>query len=193
MNYSERQIQIINTAISLIAEKGIQELTIKNISKKIGIVESAIYRHFASKQDILLGILTLFKENKDQILQSVQGTASGASEQLKAFFTKRFEQFSNNPAFASVIFSEDFFRNDKRLSEMVYQIMQETQQLIIEIIKAGQQQKELRDDVPADQLAAILTGTLRLIVTRWRLSEFSFDLQSEGQKLWQTIEKLIKE
>ncbi|MCB0284871.1 MAG: TetR family transcriptional regulator, partial [Calditrichaeota bacterium] len=37
--FSERQQQIINAAIELIAEKGIQQLTIKNLSKKIGVVE----------------------------------------------------------------------------------------------------------------------------------------------------------
>ena len=41
---SERQKEIINASLELIAESGIQSLTIKNLSKKIGLVESAIYR-----------------------------------------------------------------------------------------------------------------------------------------------------
>ncbi|MBL6964026.1 MAG: helix-turn-helix transcriptional regulator, partial [Candidatus Marinimicrobia bacterium] len=53
--YTERQDQIIQESIQLIAEKGIQGLTIKNISKAIGITEPAIYRHFDSKNDIILG------------------------------------------------------------------------------------------------------------------------------------------
>jgi len=43
---SSRQSEIINTAIKLIGEGGIQALTIKNISSEIGIAESALYRHF---------------------------------------------------------------------------------------------------------------------------------------------------
>ena len=43
----------MESALGLIAEKGIQGLTIKNLSKKIGISEPAIYRHFDSKSSIL--------------------------------------------------------------------------------------------------------------------------------------------
>ena len=50
--YTDRQNQIIQESIQLIAQKGIQGLTIKNISKAIGFSEPAIYRHFENKNDI---------------------------------------------------------------------------------------------------------------------------------------------
>lgn len=52
--HSERQNQIISETIRLIHTKGIQGLTIKNISNGIGVTEAAIYRHFKSKDEILL-------------------------------------------------------------------------------------------------------------------------------------------
>ena len=54
---SSRQSEIINTAIKLIGEGGIQALTIKNISSEIGIAESALYRHFKSKTEVLSTLL----------------------------------------------------------------------------------------------------------------------------------------
>ena len=62
-NFTERQNQIIQASLDLIANSGIHGLTIKNISKKIGISEPAIYRHFESKTDILLGIISKIKES----------------------------------------------------------------------------------------------------------------------------------
>jgi AcrR family transcriptional regulator len=191
-HYTKRQQEIINIAIDLMARKGVQELTIKNLSQKIGIVESAIYRHFKSKQDILLGILNIFKENKEEIFAAIEEVSSSPLAQLHILFNKRFEHFSKNPAVASVIFSEDFFRNDKRLSQMVYDIMQINQSIIIDIVKRGQLAGEIRNDLQAKQLSFILTGALRLIVTQWRLSEFDFDLVAEGRNVWQTLEKMIK-
>jgi len=61
-NQTDRQTEILLVALELIGKKGIQGLTIKNISKEIGISEPAIYRHFASKSDIILGVLSNFKE-----------------------------------------------------------------------------------------------------------------------------------
>ncbi len=50
-DFTVRQKQIIQESIQLIADKGIQGLTIKNISKSIGISEPAIYRHFDNKNN----------------------------------------------------------------------------------------------------------------------------------------------
>ena len=191
-NFTKRQKEIIDTAIELIAEKGIQELTIKNLSKKIGIAESAIYRHFTSKMDILLGILALFRKSKEQMNLELQELKVSPAEKLKQMLLRRFSYFSANRAIASVIFSEELFRNDRRLSEQVYQIMQTNQQAIIGLIEAGQHSGEFRKDVPAKELAFMITGALRLIVTQWRIAEFGFDLQEEGQRLWKTVEALLK-
>jgi AcrR family transcriptional regulator len=43
---SDRQKEIIEVSLALIAENGIQGLTIKNLAKRIGFSESAIYRHY---------------------------------------------------------------------------------------------------------------------------------------------------
>jgi len=189
--FTKRQQEIINAAIELIAEKGIQELTIKNLSRKIGIAESAIYRHFASKMDILLGVLAIFRDSKERLNNGLQKMNSSATEKLKQMLLGRFAHFSQNRALASVIFSEELFRNDRRLSDQIYEIMRVNQNVIIDIIREGQLAGEFRNDVPDQELAFMITGALRLIVTHWRLSDFKIDLQEEGQKLWYTIERLI--
>lgn len=189
--FTKRQQEIINTAIELIAEKGIQELTIKNLSKKIGIAESAIYRHFNSKLDILLGILSLFRHSEDQMNRELTGLQTTPTEKLKQMLLRRFDYFSRNHAIASVILAEELFRNDRRLSSQIYEIMQSNQQIIIDLIKSGQKRGEFRNDVSAEQMAFMITGALRLIVMHWRLSEFKSDLIEEGEKLWETVETII--
>ncbi|KAA3610067.1 MAG: TetR/AcrR family transcriptional regulator [Calditrichaeota bacterium] len=190
--FSERQEQIIKAAIELIAENGIQQLTIKNLSKKIGLAEGALYRHFDSKVDILLGILTMFKANRTSTLEKIKSSEkSDALTKLESLFQQRFAQFTANPSITAVIFSEEIFQNDKRLSERVYSIMLESQAVIKEVIEDGQQANQLRVDISAKQLSLLITGALRLIVTQWRLSGFSFDLQNEGGKLWESIKQIV--
>ncbi len=190
-NFSERQLQIINAAIELIADKGIQKLTIKNLSQKIGTAEGAIYRHFEGKINILLGILEFFKEDKENSFSQVQPNSVSAVEQLRNMFQKRFNYFAENPAIAAVIFSEEIFQNDKRLSEEVFRIMENSRNTITHILKEGAVRGEIRNDIAARELATIITGALRLTVTRWRLSGYSFDLIKEGNKLWDSINKIV--
>ncbi len=190
---TQRQSDILQESIKLIADKGIQGLTIKNLANAIGVTEPAIYRHFENKQKILIGILSLFKENKESFMKNVQTDDVSAIDKLKTLFELRFQYFAKNRAIASVIFSEELFRNDPLLSETVFEIMKENQKIILQIIKAGQKSLVIKHDVSADQLAFIITGALRLIVTKWRLSDYSFNLEKEGKSLWKSIELLIKE
>lgn len=45
-DFTPRQTEIIDKAIQLIDQKGIQGLTIKNLARETGVTEGAIYRHF---------------------------------------------------------------------------------------------------------------------------------------------------
>ena len=191
-SFTEIQMDIINSAIELIAEKGIQQLTIKNLAGKLGRTEGAIYRHFERKIDILLGILELFKENKKLTAKKIQEQDVASCAKLKRIFEQHFQQFADNPAMAAVVFSEEIFQNEKQLADNVFSIMKETQQIIIAIIEKGQESGEIRGDIDPEELTLIVMGALRLLVTHWRLSQYSFDLREEGARLWASIEQILK-
>jgi len=191
MNFTKRQEEIINVSINIIAENGIQSLTIKNISKKIGISEPAIYRHFENKMDILVTLLSYFKKNNDIILEKTNQKNTNSIQQIHSIFSNHFQQFNKNHALASIIFSEDIFINDKRLSKIVNSIMQSNNIVITNIIEIGQKNKEIRDDIPIEQLTLIIMGSLRLIVKKWKMDNFSFDLEKEGEILWNSIKIII--
>jgi len=189
--FTDRQREIVDTAVNIIAQKGIQQLTIKNISKSMGISEPAIYRHFRSKLDILLAILANFQDSTKTSLRRVQSIDKTPVKKIETIFTTHIIRFSANPALAATIFSEEIFQNDVKLATKVAAIMELSQVEIEKLIKKGQQINEIRDDVSERHLATMIIGSLRLLVTRWRLSRFSFDLEMEGTNLWQAIEKLV--
>lgn len=187
-DYTKRQIQIIQSAIEIIAEQGIQKLTIKNLAKKIGITEPGIYRHFRNKIDILESVLGFFRSENMKFYSEVVAGKIGAIEKIESIFLHHFEVFTRQPALAAVIFSEDIFQNEQRLAKNVLDIMAQSQEKIITIITDS---NELRDDIDKQHLALIIMGTLRLIVTKWHLSKHGFDLIKEGGRVWMALKKVI--
>lgn len=186
-DFTDRQKEIIDVSIQLISRGGIQALTTKNISESIGFSEPAIYRHFDSKMDILLGILSYFKDN----LESTNSERS-AIKSIESIFLRHFQNFTDNSAIAAVVFSEELFQNDKRLSDEVFSIMEYSRTHILSIIEEGQKSGEIRSDISKEHLSLIILGALRLIVTRWRLSDSAFELQTEGVALWESLRTLIQ-
>ena len=190
-DFTNRQMEIIDESIKLIAKGGIQELTIKNIANSIGISEPAIYRHFNSKIDILLSILSFFESNAKNLFQKIHSKNISNIKKIESVFLEHCKAFAKNPPLATVIFSEEMFINEKVLTEKESSIMKLHKKEIFEIIKKGQKNGEIRNDIPSEQLSFIILGTLRLTVTRWRLSNFSFDIKKEGRKMWNAIMTII--
>lgn len=190
-SFSDRQKEVIDVSIKIIAEKGIQQLTIKNISKSLGISEPAIYRHFESKIDILLAILSNFKEMTKDSIERLQLINLSAIQKIESLFMNHFKNFTKNPELASVIFSEEIFQNDIRLSTQVLEIMKYNQEAMLGLIEKAQRNNDIKTNIPREQLSLIIIGGLRIIITKWRLSNYSFDLEKEGTDLWKAIHKLI--
>ena len=64
--------------------------------------------------------------------------------------------------------------------------------IVFSFIENGQKNGAIRDDISAEQLSFTSIGALRFVVTKWRLSGFSFNLEEEGIELWKSLKKMIE-
>ncbi len=191
--HTERQQEIISIALDLINEKGIQGLTIKNLSKKLSITEPAIYRHFENKIQILLALLDLLKKNTSQIFETELNSDETSIRKIEHLFEKHFHSFTQMPSLASVVFSEEIFRNEEKLIGKISEVIEYNNQKLQIILRDGQKANEIRNDVEIDHLVILIMGALRLFVKKWQFSGFAFNLEKEGVKLIQSVMRLISE
>ena len=191
-NLSRRQKEIINAAIKLIGEGGIQALTIKNLSAEIGIAESALYRHFKSKIDVLNALLDFLGSYIISHFENVYKLNISSFKKIEKMISGQLKIFAENPPYAIVILSDGLYKNEKSLYSKIFSVMERAKVTFSNIIDEGQRSGEIRNDVPSDQLAFIILGSIRLTVTQWSLSGFSFDLKKRGNILIKTLETLIQ-
>lgn len=190
--YTDRQLQIIDAAIELISKGGIQELTMKNLSKRIGISEPAIYRHFENKAAILESIPNNFLIAKQTLMTEILDTQLFSIDKITKFIEMHFTGFSQKPALASVIFSEEIFQNDQHIAGIISKIMKKFHLTLTKIVSDGQKNKEIRQDVPPEHFVTIIMGSLRLIIKKWHFSKHSFDLQEQGRSFCESLRKILE-
>jgi AcrR family transcriptional regulator len=191
-NLSARQIEIINASLQLISESGIQSMTIKNLAKRIGFAESAVYRHYENKIQILMAILNMFKQNSDQFFDAQLNSDDNSITKIESLFINHFNKFAQNPALVTVIFSEEIFRNEVELSTRVSEIMEKNIKSLDAIIQQGQANSEIRSDIESFDLSTIILGSLRMFVKQWHISNFSFDLNERGRHFIESIKLLTQ-
>jgi AcrR family transcriptional regulator len=189
---SDRQKEIIEVSLDLISEGGIQGLTIKNLAKRIGFSESAIYRHYENKIDILTAILDHFKSNTEDFYNREFNSNLDTLSKIEHLFKNQFRMFAASPSLVAVIFAEELFRNEISLKQKVAEIMQNTSKILARIILEGQQQGSVRRNIDASHLAIIVLGSLRMYVKQWHISDYSFNLVKEGEAFILSIKEIIK-
>ncbi|GET22642.1 TetR/AcrR family transcriptional regulator [Prolixibacter denitrificans] len=189
--YTERQLEIIHTGIKLIAEKGLQGLTIKNLSNAIGISEPAIYRHYKNKKEILVNIIDFFSGSTESNITRIAQSDSSSFDKLRQAFEFQFSRLQKNPALISVISSEEIYQGEDYLKEKIRDITLLVAGKLEEIVKEGQVKKEIRDDVPSSQITIIIMGAMRMMMMKWQLFEQKINLVEEGSKILENVLMLI--
>jgi len=188
---SDRQKEILDVSLQLIAESGIQSLTIKNIANKIGFTESAIYRHYENKIQILIAILDFFKENSERFFSYEAQANENSITKIERLFLNHFNTFASKPALVAVIFAEEIFRNEAVLVEKMEGIIKNNSLSITNIIETGQNKGEIRTDINASHLSIIIMGSLRLFVKQWQMLNYSFDLIKKGAEFINSIKTVL--
>ena len=190
---SERQIEIIEAATKRIDEHGIQDLTIKTLAADLNLSEAALYRHFKSKNEILLGLLTYFiEEMKGRLDEILYNKDRSPSELLKDLFDSQLKTFVQKPSVVSVIFSESIFQFNKELSSTVSSMMELMQNHIESIVKKGQANGSFSKIVGVSTTTTIIMGGMRITVLKWKLSGHKSDLIKDGNKVLNGILKMVE-
>ena len=192
-DFTERQIEIMEAATIRIDKFGIQELTIKNLASDLNLSEAALYRHFNSKNEILLGLLTYFiLEMNERLALILRDKEKHPSELLKKIFMSQLNTFAQKPAIVGVIFSEGIFQFNKELSDKISTMMSLMQKNINALIVRGQNDGVYGKLLGADTITTIIMGSMRMVVLKWKLSGNKSNLINDGKNVLNGILKMLE-
>nr|WP_299206445.1 TetR/AcrR family transcriptional regulator [uncultured Brumimicrobium sp.] len=193
MEFTARQIEIMEAATQRIDKHGIQNLTIKTLAADINLSEPALYRHFAGKNEILLGLLVYFKdEMEERISQLSFEKDEKAGDRLRKIFNSQLVTFEQKPAIVSVIFAESIFHFDNSLSNKVSEIIDSMHKVVHENIKTGQSKNQYSTLIKPGTMTTIITGGMRMAVMKWKLSGNKSSVEKDGMKVLNGILKMIE-
>lgn len=189
---SDRQFEIIGAAGKILSASGVNGLTLKNLAKEMKFSESAIYRHFSSKEEIIITLLEYLATSMDERCSSAISSGQSPEEKFITLFQNQFSFFKKNPHFVAAVFSDGLLEESERINETILKIMNVKMQHLLPIITEGQQKKVFTSVVTSDELMHIVMGTFRLQMFKWRITNFQFDLERNGNQLIVSLLTLIK-
>lgn len=189
---SDRQLEIIEAAGKILTTSGVSGLTIKNLAKEMKFSESAIYRHFTSKEEIIIALLEYLAESMDERLIIAIASEQTPEEKFTTLFQNQFSFFKKNPHFVVAVFSDGLMEESQRINETILKIMAVKMRHLRPIIAEGQQKGIFTNTITTEELIHIVMGTFRLQMFKWRVAHFQFDIFRKGNTMIKSLLTLIK-
>lgn len=192
LEISDKQLKIIEAAGKILTTSGVGGLTTKKLAKEMQFSESAIYRHFSSKEEIIVELLTYLANSLDEKYTLGISKSDGAEEQFKQLFQLQFQYFHENPHFIVAVFSDGLFEENEKINAAILKIMAVKQKHLAPIVELGQKQGVFTDNISLEDVQHITMGAIRLQMFKWRVSNFQFDIREKGNSILISILQLIK-
>lgn len=173
---TKRQLQaqktrnrVYNTAIRLMQTKGFDNITVEEICAKAGVSIGSFYNRFKSKYDLLSAI---FNE-ADVYFQNV------VVEQLQKVETTRgkillfFEHYGSYNTSCGVDFVKHFYHVQNKIFITKGRQMQN---ILQQIISRGQENDDIRRDLPTEEIVQYLFIAARGVVFDWCQHDGQYNL-----------------
>ncbi len=103
----DRQRQIVETLLQLVAERGAQAVSAQAIAERIGISQPAIFRHFPTMKALWLAVMDWLDERLDEILSaSARAPDATPLSRLRATFMAHARMVERHPALPKIVFND---------------------------------------------------------------------------------------
>ena len=168
---------LILSTIEVISEQGLQGLTTREVAKRQGISESTIFKHYKSKNELILAVLEYFSQYDQAIIESLGLKDLKPLEAITYFVEAYVTYYENYPEITAITLSYEGLIHEVELSDVVKRIFAKRVNTIQSLIEDAKQQKEIPKDVDPESLADLIVGLERVIVLRWRLEHYNFSLK----------------
>ncbi|MCC3358775.1 TetR/AcrR family transcriptional regulator [Bacillus sp. REN16] len=187
---TDKQQKIIETAIKMFAEKGYANTSTNEIAKAAGVAEGTIFRHYGTKDNLLLSVILPFLKGAlpgmaENVFKEVLTEETLHFEDfLKGLFKNRIEFVIENREIFQIIVKELLY-NDSLRQEIAPFFAGSVVKRITQAIELFKERGEIKD-IPTNKLLKMLMTTFGgFLVTNFVLLPYqgTMDIDQEADHL----------
>ncbi|MCT8977418.1 TetR/AcrR family transcriptional regulator [Clostridium sp. CX1] len=189
--FISRRERIILGAVEIIDRLGLQGLSTKELAKNQGVTEGALYKHFKSKDEIILAVIEYYSHYDDVIIETIKIKELKSKEAIRFFIQSFAQYYENYPAITAIYNSYEFFRQNNDAFEKIKSISNSRSNFIAELVEEGKKSGEFSIELDGEMLSAVILGLFRETVMKWRMNECKFSLQEKVSSTLEMVFKLV--
>jgi len=172
-----RKESLILTTIDVFNELGIRGLSTREIAKRQGVSEATLFRHYKSKNELLLAVLDYYAQFDADIVKSIELKELLPREAIEFWVNSYIEYYENYPAITAITQAYDVLAYDAILAVKIKEIFNYRSEMLTMLIEKAKEAGEIKAETESTYLSDIIIGFKKLNCLKWRLSGFNYSLK----------------
>ena len=184
LKHIDRQNQIIDIARQLVSSGGIHNLTIRKLSHHAGITEAAFYRHFTSREDVIICLINEITEKLSKTINSVLDVNLKSLDCLEKILNLHCTSIELRQGLSFVVILQASEFETYEIKTCGNNLVKMYLKSIEDIICLGIKNGEIDRNVDPDSAAMMFFGIVQSTVTRWIFDPEHHPLSEKSRSLW---------
>jgi TetR/AcrR family fatty acid metabolism transcriptional regulator len=181
-NKNNKYHLILEAAVKVFARQGFYQSTVAQIAREAGVADGTIYLYFKNKDDILVNF---FQYKTKQVFERFRvevNRAENSLDKLHNLIRRHLAEFQRDRDMA-ILYQVGTHQIDRLAEDQIREMSKMYQDLISEIVEAGQQEGRIRKDLYVGLVKRFILGGVDEVINTWLHSEREYDLVSMADPL----------
>ena len=164
---AEIRERLFRAALMLFGKKGFAETTVEDITEAADVGKGTFFNYFPSKDHILLAFGEMQLGKLEAAVGEARRTNEPMSRFLRAVGVRMTQEPTRNPEIIRALLQA--YLSSTPVREAMLSLQKRMLALHTELIRLGQEQGEIRKDVPAEEIAYVFRQTIFGTLLIWSL------------------------
>ena len=192
LSSEDRQSEIIRVAVELAADKGVDSVTTQDMADAMKLTQGAIFRHFATKDDIWVAVMQWIRDRLMKVLDKAAADATDPLNAIERMFFAHITFISKHPAIPRLMFSELLHKKNSKLRQLIQGIISGYEAKIAGLLEEAKSQSLVSDDLDSQSAAVLYIGMIQGLVMQSSIFGGKRSLQQQAENIFPILLHGIK-
>lgn len=164
-----RREQIVAAARELLATTPLERLTTRAIASAVGVSQPALFRHFRSREALLLAVVEATRADLEGLLTPLLASGKAPLDLCDALARQLVQYVDDHPGFPRLLFA-DMALEAPDLRVAVHHLVSMQRTLVTELVTTAVRDGAARDDVDPQAAATLFVGMIQGLVLQRELA-----------------------
>lgn len=169
MEYSEKQLAILEAAETLFAIKGFDGASVRDIAQEAGVNVAMISYYFGSKDKLVEEIFARKTVKMHLRIENlIQDKKMSALQKMYSLLEDYVDKFVNQSQFHKVMLREQILDRPSAAGTLLMDLKKRNQEAIRKLVQAGQKSGEFKKNIDVAMMMCTVVGTVSQMIVSER-------------------------